>query len=153
MNIRRATLEDIGALMEMGGGFVASCPNLYPAPERESTARSILASFHHTAPMVWLIAEEGGAIKGHAFAVASTWIWSQEVQSTIRFIDVVGGHGGGAAFLALLEAVDAWARGKGARECTFTLATGQNDERTAACLEKRGWVRTGVDLVKVMTPA
>lgn len=150
INIRRATLQDIDALLDIGERFVLSCQNFYPSPDRSATAQSIMSSFHHTAPMAWFVAEENGILIGMAFVIASRWIWSHDIQAELRFSYVEPEKRGGTSFYRLMDAVQEWSVSKNAREISFTIATGNadEDERLAETLQKRGWKNSGVNLVK-----
>ena len=148
MNLRRATLEDIDGIMAELSRHIAACKVHYPAPDKAAVAQTILSSFHHTSPMVVFVSEHEGRVIGLACAVASRYLWAQEVQAEIRLVYVAPEHRGGSAFARLMGAVGTWAKDKGAAEQSFTLSTGIDDDATAACLEKRGWKQVGVDLVK-----
>lgn len=150
MNIRRATPQDIDAIMAELSRHIAACKVHYPAPDKAAVAQTILSSFHHTAPMVVFVAEHDGALTGLACAVVSRYLWAPQVQCEIRLVYVAPEHRGGTMFAQLMQAVEAWAKDKGAAEMSFTLSTGIDDDATAACLGKRGWERAGVDMVRTL---
>ncbi len=148
MEIRRATLQDIDSIMSELSTHIAACKVHYPEPDKSSVAQTILSSFHHTAPMVVFVAQHSGALIGLACAVVSRYLWSQKMQCEIRLVYVSPEHRGGTAFSRLMQAVELWSQDKGADEMSFTLSTGVGDENTAEILQKRGWNRVGIDLVK-----
>lgn len=150
MEIRRATPEDLDAIVTELTRHIAACKVHYPAPDKAAVAQTILSSFHHTAPMVVFVSEHDGQLTGLACAVVSRYLWSPQVQCEIRLVYVAPEHRGGTTFSRLMQAVESWAKEKGAAEMSFTLSTGVNDEATAACLGKRGWERSGVDMVKAI---
>lgn len=148
MNIRRAHAGDVDRIMAILERHIAACRNWYPAPDREAVAATVLSAWHPSAPLVVLVAERDGEIAGLACAVASRYLWAEPMQAEIRLVVVEPEHRGGPGFARLLAGVEDWAVGKGAVHLSFTLASGIADEETATCLEKRGWVRSGVDMVK-----
>lgn len=148
VSVRRATLEDLDGIVSMLRRHILSCPNSFPAPERECVAQTILSSFHHTSPMAVFLSYEGSDITGISCSVSSRYLWAPQMQAEIRLVYVSPDHRGGRAFLLLMGAVEAWAKEKNCIEISFALASGLNDEKTAACLEKRGFKRIGIDMVK-----
>lgn len=152
MIVRRATLEDIDGLQAVLETHIAACGNFYPKTDRAAMAATILSLFHHTAPGVLFLATEGGDIIGMACARASRYLWSDKVQAEIVLVLVVPSHRGGRAFPKLMRVLDVWAMEKGCIEVSWTLASasGAGDERLAVHLEKRGWLRTGIDMVRAL---
>ncbi|MBF0094813.1 MAG: hypothetical protein HQL34_09745 [Alphaproteobacteria bacterium] len=146
--IRRATLDDLDAILAMLEDHIAACGNDYPQPERTVVAQTILSSFHHTAPLVVFLAESDGTLTGIACAVASSYLWAKLIQTEIRLVLVDPAHRGGPTFLRLVKVVRNWAEEKKSVQITFTLASGIDDERIAQTLERLGWKRTGIDMVR-----
>ena len=148
MNIRRATVEDIDAIMAHLSQHIGSCKVRYPDPDKQSVAQTILSSFHHTSPKAVFVAECGGEVVGLAHVSASVYPFAPIVNGFIWLVYVAPEHRGGRAFASLMNAVYAWAAEKQCHNLSWTLSAGIDDEGIAACLEKRGWNRVGIDLVK-----
>lgn len=149
-SVRRATLEDLDGVVSMLRRHIQSCSNSFPAPDRDCLAQTIMSSFHHTSPMLGLVAYEGSELTGIACAVSSRYLWAPQMQAEIRLVYVSPDHRAGRAFLLLMDAIEGWAKEKNCIEISFALASGLNDEKTAACLEKRGFKRIGIDMVKAL---
>lgn len=149
MIVRRAEPKDIDAILRELERHVQACCNDYPAPERDVVTYTVLSAFHHTSPTVVFVAYDGDELTGIACAVSGPYLWAKETQAEIRLIYVTPERRGGFTFSRLLHAVEQWCDEKKARKVSFTLASGIGDEETALCLERRGWKRTGIDMVKV----
>lgn len=137
-------------MLEIGTRFVSSCQNRYPIPEKAATSMSILASFHHTAPMVWLLAYDGEKLAGMAHVTSALFPWANVTQAFIHTIYVEPTYRGGVAFARLLDAVLSWCIDKKCAQVSWIAATGdiENDAKLIAALKKRGWSQSGVDMVK-----
>jgi N-acetylglutamate synthase-like GNAT family acetyltransferase len=146
--VRRAVPNDLPSIMKMLGEYLAGCATSYPSPELPAAAQTLLSAFHETSPMLVLVAERDGELVGMACATSGRYLWAFAIQVEMKLILVRPDSRGGRAVLRLLEAIEQWAVSKGAVEISFAAATGKDDERTARMMEKRGYRRSGIDMVK-----
>lgn len=149
LTTRRATLNDVDAIVFELNKHIASCKNYYPPADREAVAMTVHSSYHHTSPILTLLCvRDDGQIIGISSVVASQYLWSRNVQAEIRLVYVVPEHRNSRAFHYMMREIYKWCVEKKCAQISFSLATGVDDDLTARLLQKRGWDQDGIGMVK-----
>lgn len=145
---RRAYLRDVDGIVFELNKHITSCNNYYPAAEKNAVAMTVHSSFHHTSPALSLLCVEGEKIAGMACVVASRYLWADMMQAQIIIAYVAPEYRHGRAFSMMMNDIEEWCREKKCDQISFEIASGINDEATVAMMQRRGWEKTGIGLVK-----
>jgi len=147
--VRKATHNDVQALLVMGHAMHAESPRFAPLDYSEGKVRRLIFRLLEV-PRAGgiLVAEAEGKMVGMmAFFVAEHFFGGDMFASDMVFY-VAPEHRGGSAFFRLLAAFEAWATDLGAKELVLGTSTGVNHERTVKALEHVGYVQFSTGLLK-----
>jgi GNAT superfamily N-acetyltransferase len=109
------------------------------AQPREEAGVSIFVDWREQAEdMVWLLAERDGNPVGAGFSLTG---WHTPPHRAIGAALVPPEHSGAGVGIALLDAIEVWARDHGATELDGPIS--EDDERSLAWAAKRGYTETG----------
>jgi GNAT superfamily N-acetyltransferase len=143
--IRRATLADVPAIVELAAAMHAESPhhqamNLNAA--KVAHALSLMLARPLTALL--LVIDTGGVIDGGAIAhIESPWFSDDLIAQEVAMY-VTPAKRGGLGAARLVAHMDAWARAMGARLLLAGCTTGITAERTIALYEHLGFARVAV---------
>lgn len=112
--IRRATVEDIDAIVAMGVDFQASTAYARHLRATPETLRALAVSLIASDEAVILVAERDGTLIGMLAAGLYTQPMSAECVGSEICWWVTPAARGGRAALRLLQAAEAWAKSRGA---------------------------------------
>lgn len=146
MGIRKATDEDVHALVDLGEHMHAESPRFSRITFSRAQLGYTLGGLVQ-APMgfVW-VAEEGGRVVGGLAAMAFQHWCSDDIMATDLGLFMEPAHRGGTAAARLVRQYHAWAHGVGAKLIQQGVTTGVHTDQTVRLLERLGMERCGVIL-------
>lgn len=137
--IRRATPDDIDALMPMAERFYTSCPWSAVADfSAESSRAGLLSLLEGERSAIFVIEAEGGALLGAVgFLLAPVWLSADLILAQECFWWVEPGVSREA--IALWKAGEDWAQSSGATAASMIRLEGMRDEALHRLYVRRGY--------------
>ena len=147
--VRKATPEDIPALLAMGRAMHAESPRFAPLDySDEKVLRLVERLLRVPKAGGILVAEAEGMIQGMlVFYVGKHFFGDDDFAADIC-VYVTPAHRGGSAFFRLLDAFEAWATSLGVKEMILGTSTGVHQARTVALLQHAGYEQFSTGLLK-----
>lgn len=150
-DIRRATLSDIPALVEMGRALHDESPR-YQGMEYSEAKVAGLAERIITGPLsetaVIVVADIDGVLVGMFVAVVADRWFCDEKYVTDLTVYVRPHHRGGRTFFRLAMAFEQWATYRGVMEKAIGVSTEINAEQTVHAYKRLGYRLAGYTMVK-----
>lgn len=148
--IRRATLSDIDALIQMGAMMHAESPRFRHMTFRPDKLQALAEPLMEHG--ILLLAEQAGEAVGMAVGfVMENFFTDYRIASDLA-IYVVPEHRGGLWFPRLVRAFEARGAELGADEFCIAVATEVQTEITAGLFERLGYHRSSIGMIKNVRP-
>lgn len=146
MGIRRATLDDLPALIDLGEQMHAESPRFSRISfSRTQLGHTLAGLVEAQMGFVW-VSEDGGRVVGGLAAMAFQHWCSDDIMASDLGLFMEPKHRGGAAAARLVRQYHAWAKGVGAKLIQQGVTTGVHTDQTVRLLERLGMERCGVIL-------
>lgn len=148
--VRKATFDDIPALLAMGAAMHAESPRFRAMPYSEEKVYNLaVALLTQEGAGGILVAEADGIIVGMFSFVVSEQFFGPASYAADLVVYVKPEHRGGSAFLKLVRAFENWADELGVHEKLIGVSTMLNTKQTISAYEKLGYEFFGGLLRKV----
>ena len=147
MSIRRATVDDLDAIVDMGQRFIAFGPlGKYVTADREQLRAGVAAFLQVGA---WFLAEINGRTVGMlACAVAPMWFAPHILVAHELAWWVDEEARGSSAAIRLVRAYEEWAHEQGAHVVAMSQLVAENGEQVGRMLRKLGYEPSEMTYVK-----
>jgi GNAT superfamily N-acetyltransferase len=146
--LRRATAEDIPALVAMGARMHAESPRLSKTPYQPQRIQHVLSCLMPTQECFMLIAERDGKPAGMLGGIVTDHLLSGVRYAGDLAVYVAPEYRGTSILPRMLREFERWAVENDATEITLGVTTEIHPERTAALYERNGYRLSGSIAVK-----
>ncbi len=146
-NVRKATMEDMGALLALSAAMHVECPHYRQRnySEKKVYANAYLILNNPEAGGI-LVAESEGKIVGMLAFVIAEDFFGHDKFATDLCVYVTPEKRGGSAFYRLVAAYGHWVESMGIEQRFLGISTGIKTEQTAGLLERLGFERRSIGL-------
>lgn len=148
MTIRRATLDDKQALLELGRKMRAESPRFSKLDYSDAKAEQLFMVLLSNPNGVVLLAENDSEIIGMMAGFASEHFFSQQLFATDFVLFIEPDHRGGSSAMRLIKEFEKWARDLGVVEIVLGISTEVHAGRTADLYARLGFDQSGITMIK-----
>lgn len=138
-NVRAATLDDLGVLVEMGRAMHRESPRYRSMQFDSEKVRKLSANLIGSDTAAVFVAQAASEVVGMAAIVAGQRWFGPDFYLTDLVVYVRPEHRGNGAFVRLVLAIEGWARLKGITQIDLGVSTGVDPERAVRAYERLGY--------------
>ena len=150
--VRRATADDVPALVRMGRAFIASSEHGRTLSVDDAALADRVSALVASDDVAWFVADRDGDVCAMLVcAVMGLWFAPSTMMATELAWWVEPRARGTTVAVRLVKAYEEWARAAGVSVCTMSSLDGCNGAQVATMLARMGYARSETTHIKEMT--